>query len=122
MNKILIIENEEDDYDKIVTSVPGYDFLPKKSDFITTKNKFQTNLKSVCECTSDLILQNYSDLRCIICDLKLANVKGKEVIHYIRKQLSITGYPDFNKFVPIIAYTKHTDTNILEDALNPNSA
>lgn len=117
MSKILIIENEQSAYDKIVDSIPGYDFLPKKGDFIDTKDKIQTNLKCACECISDLIKQNCSDLRCIICDLKLSSVKGKEIIHYIRKQFSMDNYPDFNKFVPIIAYTQFTDANLLEDAL-----
>ena len=115
MNKVLIIENSSTDYDKIIGAVPGYDFLPAKCDFDKTKTAIQTSLTSACECITDLIKPNYTDLKCIICDLKLGSVEGKNIIEHIRKKIFIDDYPAFNKFVPIIVYTNYPDNS--EEAL-----
>jgi CheY-like chemotaxis protein len=116
-NKILIIENSESSYDKITGVIPGCNFLPIRDDFDKTKKIIQTNLSDACNHIKELITQNYSDLKCIVCDLKLGNIEGKDIIDYIRNQLSITDYPTFNKFIPIVIYTGYATNNHPEEAL-----
>jgi CheY-like chemotaxis protein len=125
-SKILIIEDEGDSYQKIIESVPGYDFLPSGTKlFNATKAKLKTNLRDACGCVSDLIKENFSDLRCIILDIELGSPSGYSGINiieyirnpYIRQSVCIEDYPWYNRFVPIIVYSAYLDNKMFKKAL-----
>lgn len=115
--KILVIENSDEDFKKIIDNFPGYEFLP--SNFASSKQTITTSAAKACVHISDIIKENYTELRCIICDLRIVDYnRGQQIIKYIRSQLSIEDYPYFAKLIPIIAYSKYTDNDMPQKALS----
>lgn len=109
--KILIIEDEYKDYEFLKENIVEADLLP--IDFNEMKSQITISFNSACKCVTDIIKANYSDLRCIICDLRIASDdRGERIIEYIRTKLSVEEYPDYTKLIPIIAYTRYSDNEM----------
>jgi predicted nucleotide-binding protein len=119
MAKILIIENDLNDFNQLLNEVQKDDYQTIPND----KNSFNEMLgklksSSACSYIGDLITNNYQDLRCIICDLKLTSkVTGEDIIDYIRNECTIKHCPDFTKFIPIIIFSNYTDQPQTKTAL-----
>jgi predicted nucleotide-binding protein len=119
MTKILIIENEPSDFNQLLNKIQKDDYQTIPSDDKSFNEMFG-KLKSPIACSyiEDLIMKNYQDLRCIICDLRLTEkVSGDDVIDYIRNQCIIKHCPDFTKFIPIIIFSNFTDKPETKTAL-----
>ena len=119
MAKILIIEDELNDFNSLLHEIQKDDYQTIPNDNKSFNEMFgKLKSSSACSYIGNLILKNYQDLRCIICDLKLTNkVSGEDVIDYIRNKCTIKHCPDFTKFVPIIIFSSYTDKPETKTAL-----
>lgn len=123
MNKksktVLIIENEWNDFDRIVKKAnkAGLSILPYNQEMHNTLiEKLQSD--KPYEYIEEIIQKNFLNLRCIICDLKLFDgIEGSDIIQHIRKNIKIKNCPRFAEFIPIIIWTNYSTLQITKTAL-----
>lgn len=117
-SKILIIENELKDFKKIKESIGinDYNLIPKDDEEFNeilqhmNNNTLETHINNI-------IANNYSTLRLIICDLALSgDLHGEDLIESIRNNI-LPGAYLFPRLIPIIVYTNHADEYISKQAL-----
>ncbi len=103
MKKILVIENEVDDFDDIKSNLREWDIYP--NDFSEIGS---FDLKSISQFVLKALSEN-TDIVALIIDISLINYKdetGLELIKVIRNSNDDTL---INKIIPIFCYSRHDD-------------
>lgn len=116
---ILAIDDEIGGIQTLYQDVTGYKIYPTKGQIQKMQNKLNV-LSDIVEYVCDYIDNNYTRLRCIVCDLTLVpdnHYDGTALIEAIRENCQVEGYPYYNRLLPIIAYTQNRDFEILAKAL-----
>lgn len=112
MKKILIIEDQKEDFDKVRDLLKNsYDILPNEFDEMSACIEYpQVIGKSITDFVIQQIDRNYKDLGIILCDIKLGKDwrGGNVVIRAIRNH-RILDAPEWTSLVPIIAMTHYAD-------------
>lgn len=110
MNKILIIEDNLEDFKRIKELLGNiYEVLPVKFEDMSACIDYPKIAgKNIVEFTIQQIEENYRDLKLILCDIILGkSIKGgNKVVKAIRNH-KIPGSPYWTSLVPIIAITHH---------------
>ncbi|MEE1963099.1 hypothetical protein V1387_10425 [Allomuricauda taeanensis] len=116
--KILIIENELADYNRLKEYIDSSKFQTIPRDqreqdklIIMLNSKPPVKAKEkFLDWLRDIFKQEYENLRLVICDLDLGSFRlgGEEIIRFIRNDIIIDKKPLYPKLIPIFAYSYHT--------------
>lgn len=112
MKKILIIEDQEEDFIKMCSLLGNtYDVLPNNFKEMSACVEYPKETgKDIVTFAIQQIEENYRDLKLVLCDVKLGKNKrgGNQVVNGIREH-KIFGSPNWTSLVPIIAITHYAN-------------
>lgn len=112
MKKILIIEDQEEDFMKMCSLLGNtYDVLPNNFKEMSACVEYPKETgKDIVAFAIQQIEENYRDLKLVLCDIKLGNNKrgGNQVVNGIREH-KILGFHNWTSLVPIIAITHYAN-------------
>lgn len=109
---VLFLEDDPASFDAIKPELSGESLfiLPEKFDDMSIA--IQKGKAATKDYIFRLVQDNYTSLRCIICDFRLSGenrdfLKADDIIGYIRNDLIIKNCPDFTKYIPVIIYSDY---------------
>jgi CheY-like chemotaxis protein len=109
-NKILIIDDDINEYLSIASRISHCgDYYVVPSVYTEMNTAFNGGGESIKNYVDNLIINNYKDIRLVICDLnfrKEIGIQGFQLIEYMRK-ISIESCPHYIPLLPIMAYTNY---------------